>query len=344
MESVVVTGAGGSVGRRVVSRLLDTPTVGRIVALDRVAGPQAETDDHDRLTRHTVDLRTADLASLLAGSSSVIHLAEDERRLRRPTSDTVVFERLLRALSESNVTHLVMMSSALVYGAHPDNPVPITESHEPRPNGALMQARLKADMEQMAGEWAADDGNTVTVLRPATALSDDGPSWIGSALRAAMAVRAEQVDPPMQFVHHDDLASAAVVSAVARLDATYNVAADGWIGADALRALRGETEVRLPERLSVVRHRLARRVVDRSLLDGLEPYVRYPWVVANDRLRAEGWEPTRTNDETYAAGTTAPLMASLGPRERQELALGLLGAAGVAASGGALWLRSRINR
>ncbi len=344
MQSIVVTGAGGGVGRRVVSKLLERPDVGRVVALDRL--PLSDTDDaeQDRLVPRTVDLRTGDLVPLLEGADSVVHLAEDHRRLRRRRHDMSILLRLLEAATEANVRHLVVLSSALVYGAHPDNPVPLTEAHPIRPVDALMQARLKAELEELASQWAADRKARLAVLRPTTAFSEDGPSWVGAALRAAMSVRAEQVDPPMQFVHHEDLASAAVLAASNRLDDVYNVSADGWIGADVFRAMRGEIEVRLPERLGEIRHKLARRVVDGALLDGLEPYVRYPWVVANDRLRAEGWAPRYSNEESYMAGTAAPLLASLGPRERQELVLGVLGAAGAATAGAALWLRNRVDR
>jgi len=263
--------------------------------------------------------------------------------VQRSVAVTAILERLLTALGDAAVPHLVLLSSALVYGAHPDNPVPMTESQPIRPNPELTQATLKAELEGLAGQWRHEHGTTVAVMRPTTALSEDGSSWVGSALRAALAVRAEQVDPPIQFLHHDDLASAVVLAAVEGLGEVYNVAPDGWIGADAFRALRGEIEVRLPERLSEVRHRVARRVVDGSLLDGLEPYVRHPWVVANDQLRSAGWSPSYSNEESYMAGSTAPLLASLGPRERQELALGALGAAGAAAVGGALWVRRRLN-
>ncbi len=349
MESIVVTGAGGGVGRRVVAKLLDQPEIDRVVALDRVPGQWLQAQNgpaivDDRLVPRTVDLRAGDLVPLLEGAKSVIHLAEDHRRLRRRRHDTSIMQRLLEAAVEVGVGHLVVLSSALVYGAHADNPVPLTETHPIRPIESLMQARLKAELEDLAGRWAHESNAKLAVLRPTTAFSEDGPSWVGAALRAAISVRAEQVDPPMQFVHHDDLAGAAVLAATARLSGVYNVSADGWLGADAFRALRGEIEVRLPERLGEVRHHLARRVVDGALLDGLEPYVRHPWVVANDRLRSEGWEPAYSNEESYMAGTAAPLLASLGPRERQELVLGALGTMGAVTAGGALWLRNRVNR
>jgi hypothetical protein len=30
---------------------------------------------------------------------------------------------------------------------------------------------------------------------------------------------------------------------------------------------------------------------------GVVPYLVHPWVIANDKLKAEGWTPSRTNEE-----------------------------------------------
>ena len=203
---------------------------------------------------------------------------------------------------------------------------------------------IKARLEGRAGQWAADTGSKLAVMRPTATLSEGDSSWIGAALRAATAVRSEQVDPPVQFLHHDDLASALGLAVRERLDSIYNVAPDGWIGAELFRALRGEAEVRLPQQLSELRLRLAKSLANRSLLDGLEPYVSWPWVVANDKLRAVGWEPQYTNEEAFVAGTPPPLLSSINPQRRQEIALGAAGTLGAAAVGAGLWLVRRTLR
>jgi hypothetical protein len=54
-------------------------------------------------------------------------------------------------------------------------------------------------------------------------------------------------------------------------------------------------------------------------------------VVANDRLRAEGWVPAHTNEEALVAGTPASPWSNVSPQRRQELALGaaVVGIAGI---------------
>ncbi len=325
--------------------LIDSPDVERIVALDRVPIGDSKALDASEMAieRIVADLVDVDLEPIVDGIDIIVHLAEDRSRDADVRTARSALDRLLEAASSGAVSQFVLLSSALVYGAHGDNPVPITEGQPLRPS-SLAHAQLKADLEALATNWARTSTVRLTVLRPVVALSEGDASWIGSALRAAMAIRPEQVDPPVQFLHHDDLARAVVHVVDRGLEGVYNVASDGWIGADAFRALRGETEVRLPERAGRLRHRAAMAFADRSLLEGLQPYVTHPWVVATDKLRATGWRAEYTSEEVYILGTSAPLLNSLGPQKRQELALGVAGVVGAAAVGAAIWAARRLTR
>ncbi|MCB0984745.1 MAG: hypothetical protein KDB06_08845, partial [Ilumatobacter sp.] len=46
------------------------------------------------------------------------------------------------------------------------------------------------------------------------------------------------------------------------------------------------------------------------------------WLVANDKLKAAGWQPTVTNEQAYVEGTEAKWWTMVSPKRRQELALG----------------------
>ncbi|MGH1490824.1 MAG: NAD-dependent epimerase/dehydratase family protein [Acidimicrobiales bacterium] len=346
MISIAVTGASGTVGSRVVRQLAEQGRADRIVAVDRrkPARSQAAPESLAVIENHQLDLTTDDLGPAIAGCSSVVHLAEDSDRRADPQVAADALDRVLMAAEQAECGHVVLLSSALVYGAYVDNPVPLLESHPIRPMASLAHGAIKAALEARAAAWATASGARLAILRPTATLSEGDSSWIGAALRAATAVRSEQVDPPVQFLHHDDLASALVIAAEQELDSVYNVAPDGWIGAELFRALRGEPSVRLPEQLSQWRLQAAKSLANRSLLDGLEPYVTWPWVISNDKLRAVGWSPEFSNEEAFIAGTPPPLLASINPQHRQELALRVVGAAGAAAAGAALWALRRTIR
>jgi UDP-glucose 4-epimerase len=165
------------------------------------------------------------------------------------------------------------------------------------------------------------------------------------ALRTAAAVRpAGSEDPPAQYVHLDDVASAVELALRSHLDGPFNVAPDGWIPGDQVQALAGVPRLRVPDavvqKLASARWKLGLS----STPPGLLPYTIHPWVIANDRLKAAGWSPTSTNEEAYVAGHRPTPWATVSPQRRQELALGAAGAALVAAAAGTVALIRRRRR
>jgi hypothetical protein len=149
----------------------------------------------------------------------------------------------------------------------------------------------------------------------------------------------------VQFLHVDDLTSAVVVLCRSRADGAVNAAPDGWLTGDQVKALKGPAP-RIPLRRTLAL-RLARVAVRFGLSPGDPTSVlaaSAPWVVANDRLRRLGWEPTFTNEEAYVDADRGGPWARLTPRNRQHLALGALGVgvAGVLAAV-ALLVRRRLR-
>jgi nucleoside-diphosphate-sugar epimerase len=222
------------------------------------------------------------------------------------------------------VRHVVLVSSAMVYGAWANNPVPLTEDAALRPDVEFTYARQLGAAEQLVDDWRrAQPGRSVTVLRPAVAMAADGTSGLAAALAAGMGQRVGEDDPPAQFLHLDDLASAVVLAAERRLDGVYNVAPDGWVEGERVRALAGAVpKVKLPDRVAEVISNQRWRFQRGPIPPGLRSYTRWPWLVANDRLKAEGWQPTVTNEQAYVEGTEAKWWTMVSPKRRQELALG----------------------
>ena len=232
---------------------------------------------------------------------------------------------LAAALAACNAAaHVVLVSSAMVYGAWANNPVPLTEDAPLRPDVDFVYARQLGAAEQLVDEWRrAAVGRTCTVLRPAISMAADGTSGLAAALAAGMGQRVGEDDPPAQFLHLDDLARAVELAATNRLDGVFNVAPDGWIPGERVRALAGAVpRVKLPDRVNEVVTSLRWRFQRGPIPPGLRSYTRWPWLVANDRLKAAGWQPTVTNEQAYVEGTEAKWWTLVSPKRRQEIALG----------------------
>ena len=231
---------------------------------------------------------------------------------------------LPEALAATRAAHVVLVSSAMVYGAWANNPVPLTETAALRPDVEFAYARQLGAVEQVVDEWRlAGQGRTATVLRPAVAMAADGSSRLAAALAAGMGQRMGAEDSPAQFLHLDDLAGAVALAVRDRLDGVYNVAPDGWVAGERVRALAGAVpRLKLPDRVSEVVTNLRWRFQRGPIPPGLRGYTRWPWLVANDKLKAAGWRPTVTNEQAYVEGTEAKWWTMVSPKRRQELALG----------------------
>jgi nucleoside-diphosphate-sugar epimerase len=339
MSHIAVTGAAGPVGRRVVARLLEDPTVQRVVAIDRE--PFGGTDD--RVESHRVQLRDADLAPLLAGVDVVCHLAgSDPLEATAADHDLRTTARLLAALDGTGVHHLIVRTSATVYGAWPDNPVPLSETAEIRPNPETEWVQVRASLEARVQAYADTHAEVaVTILRPCVTVSPDGPDELGRVLAAARLV-ASDTEPATQFVHADDVAAAVDVVRRERAAGVYNVAPDGALDAELIRALvGGAPRVPLPEAVARRLTAFGWRYQLAPVPPGFVPFVNHPWVVANDKLESLGWKAENTNEEAFVAGHAAAPWAQISPQRRQELALGASVAVLAAGIGGGIALVRR---
>lgn len=340
MSSIAVTGAGDAVGRRLVRQLAADAAVERVIAIDRRRPPSGST----KVEAHAAAVGRDDLTDVLAGCDTLVHLAPEASRGGDADLVAATSEVLFEQAGAAGCLHIVLLSSATVYGARPDNPIPITESEPPAVTGDLSFAVAKLAAERALEDWAAaGSGRSIAVMRPTITLSEHGAGWVAKAIRAASAVRPDQIDPPVQFLHRDDLASALSLAARRSLIGYYNVAPDSWIGATVFRELRGDLPVRLPGKVAERARWATRRAGVRPVPDGIDDYVAHPWVIANDRLRAQGWIPAFSNEEAFVLGTPAPPW-SISPQRRQEVALGVASAAVAGATAAAVGLAKRVTR
>ena len=298
---------------------------------------EALTQLFDQVISFTYGLDAVSLAEV----ECVVHLAFSE------DSDQRNLIGLLELATEAEISRLVVVSSAMVYGAWPNNSIPLSEDAAVRPNPESTFAVHQADAERTALEWAdLNPDRQVTILRPTAVASPNASGLIGEALLAAAPIRTRRDDPPQQFVHLDDLATA--VATVVQLDdsGVFNVAPDGWRTAREVKDLVGaRPTIRLPIPLPGRLDRYVARRVGHQAPTGLLPYTRYPWVVANDRLRSTGWVPRYGNDQVFVAAEAGMPWDSMNAKQRQNVSLGvgataLIGLLYVLGS----WLKRTISR
>ncbi|HEX9547906.1 MAG TPA: NAD-dependent epimerase/dehydratase family protein [Acidimicrobiales bacterium] len=341
MCALVVTGGSGFLGQHVVGLLAGRRDAGRVVTVDLAPG-LAASPDVQQVVLDLANDPTNRLDAAMDGAGSVIHLAWSHRQpdvARSVTTDVVALRRVLDAAARAQTTQLVHLSSATVYGAWPDNPIPIPEDAPIRPNPGFAYAIEKAEAERIVAEWAEDHPEAaVAVLRPAVTVGAEEPA-LYQALAGTRAPGPDDGERPMQFLHVNDLATAVVFAWEHRLRGVYNVAPDGWIEEGAARALVGGlAQVTLPGRLARGLSAAGWEVLRAGTPKEAMPYSTHPWVIANDRLRSAGWNPRYSNEEALVGTDDRNHWSDMPPSRRQELALMATAAGVVAAVGGAAGL------
>ena len=340
MSHVAVTGAAGPVGRRVVQRLLDDPAVDRVVAIDRASMSGADWPADAPVDRHQGALLDSDLDALFAGVETVCHLAgSDPLEDTAADHDVRTTTRVLDAAAAAGVGQVIVRTSATVYGAWPDNPVPLSETAPLRPNRESSWVLARAEVEERVRSFAdAHPQMAVAVLRPCVTVSPQGPDELGRVLAASRFVASAEGAAASQFVHADDVAAAVDLVRREGADGVFNVAPDGALDAELIRALvGGAPRVPLPEAIARRLSAFGWRYQLAPTPPGFLPFVNHPWVVANDRLQALGWKPEHSNEEAFVVGHAAAPWATISPQRRQELALGATALALAAGVAGAVY-------
>lgn len=313
LERIAITGLDTFVGGRIADRLVEhAPTI-EVVALDLRLPRRLE----GRVRFHRVDLTepTADsaVADILRkeGCDGLLHAAF----LTNPTSDAesshelelIGSWHLMNATAAAGLRKLVVVSTAQVYGAYPDNPNYLSEEHPLRAHPASHSLRDRAEMEGLLWIFAERHPQVVvTSLRPCWVA---GPTYEDRATRHLSRRRVTTLlgyDPLMQLLHEEDLLRAVELSLVRDARGPFNLAGDGVLPLSTLLRLAGKSSRPLPHPL------LYRLDFLNSLRRSGDPpeafydFLRFLWVVDTTRARDElGFEPEYTTKEAWMSGVVS---------------------------------------
>jgi nucleoside-diphosphate-sugar epimerase len=300
-RTVALVGALHPAARELALALEDDPGVERVLGLSRheppLLGPKFE----------FVQAGPGDpaFAPALAGVDALVLFplidAADRNEEGRRSRVVEGTRRTLEAAA--GTATVVLWSSGVVYGAHPDNPVPIPETQPTRPNPEFPAAGVLAESERTALEA----GEAVVVLRGAGVWAPAWGTFLARSLMAPAMIGVRGQDPPLQCLAPADAVSALALAASGRLRGVYNVAPDDWIGArDAARAA-GRRRLEVPQRVAQSTAERLWRAGMSAATAGELLYQMHPWVLGNARLRQAGWAPTRSSAEAFAeAGGQKP--------------------------------------
>ena len=254
---VLVTGATGRVGSRLVPRLL---RLGHEVRIFARSGERAEPLAALGAEPVIGDLLEPDsLKPAVRGVDAVVHLAAFFRGASNEEAHAVNLSgtvSLATAALEADVSHFVYTSTNLVYG--PGQGRKFTEADPPNPGSAYPES--KAASESALLKLHQSHGIGLLILRLAFVYGDGDPH-----LREGLGwFREWNPSQPFQLVHHADVAQAVLlaINADQRNGEIYNVADDEPVAVGEILRLMNEP---LPDDAD-------RRPIDTAFLQLVDTY------------------------------------------------------------------------
>ncbi len=346
---VAVTGAAQGVGHALAARLASSRQVKKVVAIDDHRG------EATGVVWRVVDVRDPVLAGRLTGVDVVVHtdldLAPDsDDKLRRAFNVRGV-QTVLTAAAAEGVGRVVLVTSAMVYGASSDNPVPLPES---APLAADPDTSIAGDLleiEHLARRAPRTyPSMQVTVVRPAALVGDDVDTLVTRHFEAPRLLTVKGCATCWQFCHIDDLVSALELAVTGEVTGDFAVGSDGWLDQDRVEELSGLRRIELPAGFTFgTVQRLHRAGITPTPATDLR-YVVYPWVVDCAMLRGVGWRPVYDNETALAvllaqrAGRHAVAGRRLARKEATITAAGAAGATVAVIGTAAIVRRARRRR
>jgi nucleoside-diphosphate-sugar epimerase len=303
---VAVTGAAHGIGELLVRRLATSPAVKKVIAIDTIRG------DVPEATWRLVDIGEPSLVERLGGVDVIVHLAVDTS----PDHDNADSHRanvrgtttVLTAAPAAGVQHVVLVTSAMVYGAQADNPVPLDEDAELR---AVADSDFLGDLleiERLAAQAPRTHPSLrVTVLRPAVFVGGGVDTILTRHFEAPRLLSIKGSHTSWQFCHVDDLLAAIELVATGGLtsgnpdddEAGLVIAAvggAGWLDQADVERVTGKRHIELPSSVAfTTAERLHRLGVTPAGSSDLQ-FLVHPWVVHPQRLTAAGWQPAYDNE------------------------------------------------
>lgn len=255
---VVITGASGNVGSRLVPALLAHPDVTEVVGIAR--RPPERSD----IAWHAADVATSDLRPLVRGADVVVHLAWLLVPSHKPDLMARVnlggTQAVLDAVAAEGVPALVHGSSIGAYSPGPKDRA-VDETYPTDGISSSLYSRQKATAERMVDVFEQQHPDRRVVrIRPGIVLQAEAASslaryFLGPLVPqrlirpALLPVVPRTPGLAFQAVHASDLADAYVGAVTRPVRGAFNVAGGPVLDAHAMAAALRAREVPVPRML-----------------------------------------------------------------------------------------------
>lgn len=305
MSAVLVTGASGYVGQKLVRALAeDRRGLTSIVATD-VRPPRQKLAS---VTYLDLDVRSARLSDALATHEidTVVHLAtvvSPGRGMSRDLLyevDVLGTENVLRACLAEKVKKLIVTSSGAAYGYHPDNASVLEEDAPLRGNADFAYSHHKRLVEEMLAEARRTHPELAQLIfRPGTIIGVGAKNQITAIFERAAITGVRESPTPFVFILDDDVVACIARGVHGDHTGVFNLAGDGVLTLRDIATRLGKPFLPIPA--AALRTSVA--ALQRLGLTDYGPeqvnFLQYRPVLSNERLKSVFGYVPKTSREAF---------------------------------------------
>ncbi len=196
----------------------------------------------------------------------------------------------LEAAGRAGVKQILVASSGTAYGAWPDNPAALKEDHALNANPGFHYAVDKVKVEGLCRECTQKHPQVIlSLIRPCVVYGPNVSNYLSELFDMPVLTTIRGFNPPLQFVHEDDVVKAVISILEKKGQGPFNIAPEDTITMAEICRMSGKLQVRIPYPLVrlIVGLTWASRLPMYNFSTAFLDYIRYPWVVDSGRIRNE---------------------------------------------------------
>lgn len=313
---ILITGGSGYIGSLVIKMLSQQSDVQEIINID-LRLPQQQLPKVTTIRRDI----SQDMCDLFGSDETVIDIAIHAAWTVDPLRDSSEQRRIciggtkrfLDGCLAGGVKHILFVSSATAYGAHPENDKLCDELTPLRSEYHFQYSSEKRESESLFQRYANEHPDILLqVVRPVVVAGPNVSNYIFRAITRPVLFVAQGHDPQIQLVHEEDVARAIVAILLSRVPGSFNLAANGSISLRQMYKRLGARRIislPLPVLLAITDWgwKNGWRVITEAPA-GMVYFISYPWLVSNQRVQQEvGFRFRYTTEQVLDAYVTTRL-------------------------------------
>jgi len=235
-KRILVTGAEGYIGKKVIKRLLNQHSgVDVVVGIDiKDSGNYVKENFH--FVKCDILSNTPDLLIKKYNINTIIHLAsivKAPKGMSRETMyniDVVGTKKLYESAIKNKVSQFIITTSGASYGYYSDNPKWLKETDRIRGNDEFAYSQHKKLVEEMLLDYRLKNAYPKQlILRPGTVLGKGVSNQITDMFEKKVVTGIKNAKTPFVFIWDEDVVNIIFKGVFEEKSGIYNLAGDGFL-------------------------------------------------------------------------------------------------------------------